>query len=245
MKCTKNTYNQKIIVTAIGCLLGITFVLSGCGGGSSSPAATPTTPTTPTATITISGKVTSEDVNPEANVMVKAFYSDTDPTNPFTMTATDGTYSLTVESNKAASVQWSKSGFVSLNSEKAASSVNITDGDQDMLTPTQVEQVIDVALGGSTTPLGNKAWLVVFVTDAMDTEIGGVVITSNADVEVYPECDGADGNSKVTVAPCVSDRPVMYIAYFDAAAEVSVSAVGDTQIAPVRMGEVTFLEFEQ
>ena len=138
-----------------------------------------------------------------------------------------------------------RSGFVSLNSEKGSSSVNITDVDQDMLTPTQAQQVIDLALDINTTPLGNKAWLVVFVTDAMDNEIGGVSITSNADVEVYPECDGADGNSMTTVAPCTSDRPVMYIAYFNAAAEVSVSAVGDTKVAPVRMGEITFLDFEQ
>lgn len=203
MKCTKNTYNQKIIVTAIGCLLGITFILSGCGGSSSTPAAT-----TPTATITISGKVTSEEVTPEANVMVKAFYSDTDPTNPSTMTATDGTYSLTVESNKAASVQWSKSGFVSFNTEKAAFSVNITDADLDMPTPAQVQYVIDLAFGGNTTPLGNVAWLVVDVTNANGDDVNGVTISSNADAEVYPACDGTDSGGTVTTgAPC-ADRPV-------------------------------------
>ena len=37
----------------------------------------------------------------------------------------------------------------------------------------------------------------------------------------------------------------MYLAYYNAAVEDSVSAVGDTQIAPVRIGEVTFLDFEQ
>ena len=97
------------------------------------------------------------------------------------------------------------------------------------------------------TPLVNKAWLVVDIEDENGDEVNGQTITSTispAD-EVYTECDGADSGLTATTGPCPSGRPSpMYIAYFDAAVEANITVGSETQLAPIRMGEITYLEFE-
>ena len=94
----------------------------------------------------------------------------------------------------------------------------------------------------------NKAWLIVDVTDAAGDEVNGQVITSSIPVgdEVYTDCDGTDsGLTETTGAPCADERasPV-YIAYYDAAAQADISVAGTTQVTPLRMGEITALQFE-
>ncbi len=59
-------------------------------------------------------------------------------------------------------------------------------------------------------------------------------------------CDGTDSGSDVTIAPCPSRNGPMYFAYFDIdSTEVTVTVGSDSQLAPVRRGEVTVLEFVQ
>jgi len=226
-------------------------LVAGLAGCSSSDSGT--APGTTPSTVTISGKISSDD-NPapagEAGVAVRGIYTDTDPANTSTTTAADGTYSLTVEANKAVSVQLEKAGFAILNSQKVALTANVTDGDEDLVSDANAQIAIDLALGGNTTPLANKAWLAIDVTDALGAEVNGVSISATPapDVEVYTECDGTDSLGNVTTgATCAPDRvSVMYLAYYDTApGDVTVTANGDTQIAPVRMGQITGLDFEQ
>ena len=222
-------------------------LVAGLAGCSSSDSGT--TPNT----VTISGKISS-DVNPapagEGGVAVRGIYTDTDPGNTSTTSEADGTYSLTVEANKAVSVQLEKAGFAILNSQKVALTANVTDGDEDLVSDANAQIAIDLALGANTTLLANKAWLAIDVTDALGEEVNGVSISATPapDVEVYTECDGTDSLGNVTTgAPCAPGRvSVMYLAYYDTApGDVTVTANGDTQIAPVRMGQITGLDFEQ
>lgn len=235
----------------LACITGFVFILSACSSDSD-PAPAPINPTTPT-TVAVSGKINSE-ANPEPgpgepDVMVKGFYSETDPTNPSTTTAADGTFTLNVDSTKAVSIQLSKAGFSTLNFPKETVTANVTDADEYLPTVTEAQQVIDLALGASTTLLANKAWFVVDVKDMNDNEVNGVSISANPapDVEVYTKCDGTDSLGNVTTgAPCPGDRPVMYLAYYDAApGEVTVTVGADTETVPVRMGQISIADFEQ
>ena len=246
MQYPKNKSLQKITVAGITCTLVLLTGLSGCSS-SSSPAASTTTP----ATVTVSGKISTE-ANPlpggEPGVTVQGFYSNTDTTTP-DITDADGMFSITVDTTKAVSIQLSKAAYATLNFEKSTITAPINDANEDGYpTEVQVQQVIDLALAASTTPLANKAWFVVDVTDANDNEINNVSIASNPapDVEVYALCDGTDSGLGVTNdAPC-ADRPIMYLAYFDAApGDISVTVGGETQTGPVRMGQITVFDFEQ
>ena len=245
MKYAKVNYLQKITLTGITCTLVLLAGLSGCSSSSSSDS------TTPPATVTVSGKISTE-ANPlpggEPGVTVQGFYSDTDTTTP-DITDANGIFAITVDTTKAVSLQLSKAAYATLNFAKVTLTANVTDANEDGYpTIVQVQQVIDLALAASTTPLANKAWFVVDVTDANDNEINGVSITSNPapDVEVYALCDGTDSGGNVTTgAPCV-DRPIMYLAYFDAApGDISVNVGAETQTGPVRMGQITVFDFEQ
>ena len=63
--------------------------------------------------------------------------------------------------------------------------------------------------------------------------------------EVYTNCNGTDSGGTATTGPCVPDRQgTMYIAYFDSPVEASVTVDSETQIAPIRMGEITVVEYE-
>ena len=233
MRCTKNRQIKNKVITVFACVLGLAFALSGC---SSSDSSTPVT----TTTVTVSGAVTSENI-PEEGVSVKGIYSATESTSPVTTSAT-GTYTLTVDANRAVSIQFSKSGLVTLNSGKEALTANVTGAEVDIPTTAQAQALIDAAFGNI--PLASVAWLAVSVEDANSDEVAGVTISSNADAQVYTDCNGNDIGATATIA-CPNDSRPMYLAYYNAPVEDSVSAVADTQIAPVRTGEVTFLDFEQ
>lgn len=107
--------------------------------------------------------------------------------------------------------------------------------------------MIDTAFSPATTLLVNKAWLVVDIEDTNGDGVIGQTITSTISTadEVYTECDGTDIGATATTGPCPSGRQSpMYIAYFDAAGEANITVGSETQIAPIRMGEITYLEFE-
>lgn len=247
MKFTRNIDRQKKYITVFAGVLALAFVLTGCSSSSSPTATTPTTPTT----VTVGGTVTTESVNPAENVTVTGKYSDTDMT-PAATTDALGKYSLDISTSKAVWLNFAKAGLATLNSEKSTLTTNITDADIDMPTTVQAQQLIDAIFGINTQPLGNVAWLVIDVEDVNDDKLGGVSFSSTPapDAEVYVACGNIDNNDTATVAPCIPEQDVMYIAYFtgfpaDASVTASGAGVSDTKIAPLRQGEITFIDFEQ
>ena len=228
------------------CITGAVLILSACSSDDAAQAIADEF-------VSISGQITSS-ANPvagEESVTVKGIYSDNNPLNPSTNSGPDGRYSLSVLKNTAVSVQMSKATFATFNFQKAALAVNITDGDEDLVTELEAQAVLDLALAASPQNLADKAWFVANVTDANGDDINAESFAVNPvpDVEVYLLCDGTDSTLNATSdAPCApGERAVMYLAYYDAApaGEVSVTAIGQTQVAPVRMGEITVFDFEQ
>lgn len=186
----------------------------------------------------------------EAGVKVEGIYSDNNPLNPEDVTVTGGVFSLDVLKNTAVSLRASKNGFATLNSAKEALSVDILDADFELATTAEAETMLSDAFGGGPW-LDGQAWLAVNVLDAnTGAEIAGVAISTTGSPfnVVYTNCAGNDVGATATlvdVTPCNRDG-TMYLAYFDAdSTEVTVSDGTSSQLAPVRRGEVTFLEFEQ
>lgn len=149
--------------------------------------------------------------------------------------------------NDAVFLRATKDSFTTINSAKAPLNVNVSGLDIGMPTGDEAQSVIDTAFSPATTLLANKAWLVVDIEDANGDEVNGQTIASTISVaaEVYTECNGTDSGATATTGPCSSGRPSpMYIAYFDAAGEANITVGSETQVAPIRMGEITYLEFE-
>ena len=197
--------------------------------------------------ISISGKLTSS-ANPtgESGVTVKGIYSDGNILNPETTTDSAGVFSLDVLKNTAVSLQTSKSSFATLNSAKEALSVNETGFDVELVTSSDAESAIANVFPAQ--PLAGFAWLVVDVVDSSDVQVNGVTISTTGTTidTAATACDGTDSGSDVTIAPCPSRNGPMYFAYFDIdSTEVTVTVGSDSQLAPVRRGEVTVLEFVQ
>ena len=198
--------------------------------------------------VTVSGKITSS-ANPsgEQGVSVKGIYGTVlGETSPETTDAT-GVYSLVVLKDTPVSLQASKAGFVTLNSAKVTLSANEDNFNVEMVSSTDAEAAINQVFPGQT--VAGSAWLVVNVVDSGDVEIGGVTIstTGTPTDTAATNCDGTDSNGDTTIASCIPDRDgPMYFAYFDTdSAEITVTAGTDSQLAPIRRGQVTFLEFVQ
>jgi hypothetical protein len=227
---------KKIILASA---LGAVFVLSSCGGSGDDVAQL-----VAQEFYVISGQVTNGS-SPEADVTVKGIYSDGSPLNPSTTTLDDGTFSIEVLKNTPVSAQVSKSGFATLNSAKEALNANESGFDVELVTTVDAEAVIAEVFPGPT--LAGNAWLVAKVVDNTDEEVSGITIsTTGSPVDTAAtDCNGNDSSGDVTIAPCPSRDGPMYLAYFDTdSIEVTVTAGSDSQLAPVRRGEVTFLEFE-
>ncbi len=244
MKYSGNIDSRNNVITVFAGMLALALVVSGCSSSSSSP---PTAPTT----VTVAGTVTTETVNPAPDVTVTGKYSDTDMTAPVTTDA-NGKYSLTVSNSKAVWLNLAKAGLATLNSEKTILTTDIADADVDMPTEVQAQQLIDMVFGLNTQPLGNVAWLVIDVEDVNNNKLGGVSFSSTPapDAEVYVDCNNTDSLGSITVAPCNPAQEVLYIAYFtgfpvDASVTASGAGVSDTKTAPLRQGEITFIDFEQ
>lgn len=248
MKCTNNRYIQKKVITVFFAgVLALAFAISGCSSGGDTPAAT-TPPSTTTATV--SGTVKNLSDVGESGVAVEAVYTTPgDAGNVTTTTGTNGAFSLTVEKNRSVYVHTSKSGFVNENSEKGTLDADATGLEIEIPTPVEMQAAITAAFEAlqENPVLVNHAWLVVELNDANDNEVGNAGISSvpTPAGEVYVNCDGTGSLGKATIACPGGRESTMYIAYFNASADVSVQALGDTKTAPVRMGELTVLEFVQ
>ncbi len=220
-------------------LIGFTTWLTACGGGSSSSSSS---------TGTISGIVaTTTNPGGETGVTVKGFYLGSSDTTSSTMTAANGSYTLTVERNRSVSVQFSKPGFITLNMETIEATSDVTGfGPTNFATTAYVQGVMDTATGGTGIAIASKGWLIARAVDAMDNEVNGVAVLSTVapEAEVYTLCDGTDSGGNVTIgAPCSPPgRDIMYGAYFDAAdlpVETDVNVLGEVHKLPIRLGEIS------
>lgn len=233
---------KKIILASA---LSSALILTGCGSSGSDEVAQ----FVADLEVTVSGKITNLNDTAEPGVVVEGIYSNPgDLLNPSITTDSSGIFSLDVLKNEAVYLRATKDTFASINSQKAALSSDVTDLDIGMPTETQAQLSIDAALGFNTTLLANKAWLVVEIVNVNDEQVNNITVTSNPAPAawVYTLCDGKDSGLTVTNdAPCSGDRDgPMYLAYFDSPTEASVTVGNETQIAPIRMGEITGLEFE-
>ena len=199
--------------------------------------------------VNISGQITDLNDAPLSGVAIEGVYTDPGaPLNPTTTSAaTTGNFSLPVIKGDAFYLRGTKATYTTLNSAKGALSVDEAGFDIGIPTEIEAQGVIDAAYGAGTA-LATQAWLVVDVSDAAG-EVNNQTITISVpfDKEVYTACDGSDsGASATNGAPCSPDRQgPMYIASFNSTTEAQVTVGGETQTAPIRMGEITYLEFEQ
>lgn len=204
-------------------------------------------------TATVSG-VVIRGSTPESGVTVKGNYRDSTIPAATTTTNANGEYTLTVVKNIPVSIQISKPGsdVAIFNAAYFAADVNVSGIDFDVITSADVDSAIDPVFPGLTLG-GGQAWLAVMVMDASDNDIDGATITTTADPanladEAATTCTGLNSGDVVTIGNCVPGRDgPMYLAYFSAENEVSVSVTGSTEpeIAPVRVGEVTVVEVVQ
>ncbi|MBT8134477.1 MAG: hypothetical protein KJO03_08200 [Gammaproteobacteria bacterium] len=223
--------------------LGAAAILSGCGGSSDD-----TAQFVPQEFVSISGKISNLNDTGEPDIFVEGVYSSPgDSLNPTTSTDSSGNFSLDVLKGDAVFLRATKDSFATINSAKSALNVNVSGLDIGMPTGDEAQSVIDTAFGADTTPLENVAWLVVDIEDENGDEVSGQTITSTVSPadELYTECDGTDSGLTATTGPCPSGRQSpMYIAYFNAAVEANITVGSETQLAPIRMGEITYLEYE-
>ena len=236
-----NTFLKNKGIYILAGITGVLFVLTSCSSSDDA------VQIIADEFISISGKLTST-ANPlgESGVTVKGIYSDGNILNPETTTDSAGVFSLDVLKNTAVSLQTSKSSFATLNSAKEALSVNETGLDIELVTSSDAEAAIANVFPGPT--LAGFAWLVVDVIDSSDVQVNGVTISTTGTTidTAATACDGTDSGGNVTIAPCPTRGGPMYFAYFDIdSTEVTVTAGASSQLAPVRRGEVTALEFVQ
>lgn len=199
--------------------------------------------------VTISGTINDINNTPEPDVSVEGVYSNPgDPLNPVITTDDNAVsnFSIEVLRNTAVFFRAEKSTYAIINTAKAPFSADVTGVEVGIPTETEARAVINNAFE-SDPDLVNHAWLVVDVIDATGNEVYDQSISSTlAPVdEVYTNCDGMDsGMTETTGAPCADRQGPMYIAYFDVTGETVVSVGVEQQMAPIRMGEITALEFE-
>ncbi len=227
------------------CTVGCLFVLAGCSSDDDSPVVDSTTDPGAT-TVTVSGTVTNSSDAPLSGVAVEGVYtSPGDASNATTTTDSTGLFSLTINANTPFYLHGSLTGYATLNSEKGVLSASITDEDIEMPTESEAQSIIDAAFPTTMPQLANHAWLAVDVYDATDAEVGGKTISSSVTpaASAYIDCTGAPSTTGATVA-CADRDGAMYLAYFDSTTEATVTVDGENKIAPLNLGEITFLEYE-
>lgn len=200
--------------------------------------------------VTISGTINDVNNTPEPDVSVEAVYSNPgDPLNPVTTTDSNAVsnFSIEVLRNTAVFFHAEKSSFAIINTARVPFSADVNGVAVEIPTVDQAKDVINNAFE-SDPDLVNHAWLVVDVVDTTGNEVNDQRISPTvAPVdEVYTDCDGMDSKGSVTTGTiCPTDRQgPMYIAYFDATTEAKITVGVEQQTAPIRMGEITALEFE-
>ena len=201
--------------------------------------------------ITVSGKTTdiSDTPLPLPDVAIAGVYGNPggllDPTDT---SGTDGSFSLQVIKGDPFSLRATKAAYATVNSARDALSANETGVEFGIPTEIEAQAVINLAFTSATPNLADKAWLIVDVALASNgDEVSGATITPlpAPDAFVYTNCFGADTSNIATEAPCLNRPGPMYIAYYNSATEAQVTVGSETQTAPLRMGEITVLEFEQ
>ena len=235
-------YPKKKAVYLLAVIMGVLLNLTGCGSSSDDAVQV-----IADEFVTVSGKITNLNDVGESGVQVEGVYTVPGGLlNPTADTDTNGNFSLSVLKNDAVFLQATKSGFATVNSQKSALSANVTGLDIGLPTENQAQDVIDNAY--TTMPvLQNHAWLIVDIEDANGDGVSGQTVSVNnvtASGTVYTDCDGTDvGATSTTTCPNGWAGP-MYIAYFDTSGEATVTVGSETQTAPIRIGEITALEFE-
>ena len=198
--------------------------------------------------VTVSGKITDMNDGILSGVAIEGVYTDPGGLlNPSTKSDASGNFSLQVLKGDAFYLRGTIATYATMNSAKGALSVDEVGFDIGIPTETEAQDVINLVFTDVTPNLADKAWLVVdVVTAANGDDVSGQTITaaSTPDAEVYPDCDGAP-TSGPTIAGCTDRSTPMYMAYYDATIETTVTVGSETQTAVIRKGEITYLEFEQ
>jgi hypothetical protein len=198
--------------------------------------------------ITVSGKTRNIDDTAEPDVLIEGIYVTAGSTsNPSISSDNDGEFSLELTENESFYLRASKNGFVSKGTKDTSLDSDKTDVIIEMLTETEVQNIIDMAFP-SAPQLFNHAWLIVNVVTGTGDEANGheVVPAAVPAGAVYTSCTGANsGAAETTGAPCPDDRPApMYIAYYDDSGDITATVDNESQTASIRIGEITELTFE-
>jgi len=227
----------------LACLLGVTYLVASCSSENAEQIIADEF-------VSITGTINNHDDTAEPGVEIEGVYgSPGDALNPdpvISDSSATNNFSLEVFSNTPFYLHATKDSFATINTARTALNADITVDAVEIPSVIEAQDMINTAFDVDKPLLENHAWLVVDVVDANGIGVDGKTIsTAGTDpVAVYTDCEGNDSGGTVTVAPCPAGRQgPMYIAYFDAPAEISITVGGQKQTAPIRMGEITVLEF--
>lgn len=227
-------------------LIGI-LAVTGCGGGGGGD----TVVIDPSDTSVELSGVFSDGVMAIDGALITPYAIDEPDAPQFSSKDTDvsGAFTIVVVKDTPVSLAFSKFLFAPIRTQYTAYSVNTAGLDFKTVSVADAEVVIDNAFGGMMFDLADKAWLAIDVADSTGVNVDGVTITPTAAPSGGGAlmCDGTLSGASITIAPpCLPDRSSpMYLAYYDAGAEISIM-VGSSKIsAPVRVGEITIIDVEQ
>ena len=194
--------------------------------------------------ITVSGVISDFNDAPLSGVTVQGVYTSSTAENPSALTDSSGSFSLTLSGNTAFYLNGTFLGYTTINSEVLQSTINIAGLDIGMPRGPETEAILDTAFPTEALAVVNHAWLAVDIVDENGNDVSGETITPSIAPSsfVYTNCDGTPSGGSTTIACLDRDAP-MYIAYFDTADEATVTAVEQSKTAPLRMEQVTALEY--
>lgn len=238
-KGIRNGLGNPQIVALVAILLGIVGCGSdGDGSGFKPPAG---------ATVDLSG-IVSDGVDPVEDATVSAFLAGT-PDVPEAITTSNelGEYLLTVLASTPLSRQYSKAPlFATVNTIYRSFGADTAGLDFELLSVVDAAKAINDAFVGMW-GVNDKAWLWISIVDS-GNEVADVIITTDAiaDGGGPLDCDGLYSGLGMTIACDPARTGPMYLAYFDADAEIEILAEGGAiafaASAPVRVGEITLLQ---
>ena len=220
----------------LACTAGFLLVLAGCSSDDDSIA--------PVSDITVSGVITEYNGGPLPGVTVQGVYTSSTAENPSSLTDSSGLFSLTMSGITAFYLNGSFLGYTTINSEIHNASSSISGLDIDMPRGPEAEAIIDAAFPSEALAIVNHAWLAVDIVDENGNEVSGETITPAITPSgfAYTNCDGTPSGGSTTIACLDRDAP-MYIAYYDVVDETTVTTVEQSKTAPLRMEQVTMLEY--
>jgi hypothetical protein len=232
----KTVRTRSKVAQLLSCAAASVLVLAGCSSDDDAIA--------PVSDISVSGVITDFNDAPLPGVTVQGVYTSSTTENPITSTDSTGNFSLTLNANTAFYLNGSFLGYISTNTEMLNTTVSVADLNIAMPRGPETEAIIDAAFPTEQLAIVNHAWLAVDIVDENGNEVSGETITPAVTPSgfAYTNCDGTPSGGSTTIACLYRDGP-MYIAYFDAAAESTVTAVEQTKTAPLRMEQVTAVEY--